>query len=157
MAKEIRVPALGESVTEATRFDLIGIRAEVLYATLAVFVCLLGFLSWLARTTDILRDSSGPIRPDGLEPVSLAKTQMAFWFILTASAFAFLWVTTGNHDTINKSCLVLLGIGTGTALGAALIPSLTGGAREAGKNTRNYLVETSLLHTREEVAADCSP
>ena len=133
-----------------SQFQFIGIREEVLYATSVMFVFLLGFLGWLARTTDILRDSSGPIRPDGIEPLCLAKTQMAFWFILIAGAFAFLWVTTGNIDTINKTCLVLLGIGAGTALGAALLPP----AGTEGPARRNYLVATSLHHTREEIAGE---
>jgi len=44
---------------------------------------------------------------------------MAFWFVVIAAAFLFLWVTTGNIATINTTCLVLLAIGTTTALASA--------------------------------------
>jgi hypothetical protein len=133
-------------IADAPHFDLIGIKASVLYAALAAFATLLTFLGWLARKTNILRDSTGNVRPDGIEPVSLAKTQMAFWFILTALAFAFLWVTTGDHNTINKTCLVILGIGTTTALGAAFVPSA---AAIAG--ARNYLVTAPIDQPRAEI------
>jgi uncharacterized small protein (DUF1192 family) len=46
---------------------------------------------------------------------------MAFWFVLIALAFSFLWVITGSVATINATCLTLLGIGTTTALSAVAI------------------------------------
>ena len=72
------------------QFYLIGIEQWRFLATIVLFFLILWFLVWLARTTDILRDSSGRVRADGLEPVSLGRTQMAFWFILTVGAWAFL-------------------------------------------------------------------
>jgi hypothetical protein len=106
---------------EECRFYLIGIEPWKFVAAVILFLGIILFLVWLAKTTNILRDSSGRVRADGLEPVSLAKTQMAFWFIVIACAFAFLWVTSGEYNTFNSTCLVLLGIGSVTALGAALI------------------------------------
>jgi hypothetical protein len=126
------------------QFYLIGIEQWRFLATVLLFFLILWFLVWLARTTDILRDSSGRVRPDGIEPVSLGRTQMAFWFILTVGAWAFLWVTTGNHDTINDTCLILLGIGSGTALGAALIES-TG---------TKFLVTSPLDRPRDKIKTD---
>jgi hypothetical protein len=125
------------------RFYLIGIKAWIFWVTIAVFLCILAFLFWLAKTTDILRDSSGRVRPDGLQPVSLGRTQMAFWFILTVGAYIFLWVTTGNHNAINETCLILLGIGSGTALGAAFIESAS---------TR-FLVTSPLNRPRGQISA----
>jgi hypothetical protein len=46
---------------------------------------------------------------------------MAFWFVIIALAFAFLWVVTGRIGTINGTCLTLLGIGTTTALSSVAI------------------------------------
>jgi hypothetical protein len=126
------------------RFKLIGIEPWKFCAAILIFLCILFFLIWLAKTTNILRESSGVVRADGLEPVSLAKTQMSFWFIVTACAFAFLWVTTGNYDTINETCLVLLGIGSGTALGAAFIESAS----------TKYLVTSSLNKPRQQIKAE---
>jgi hypothetical protein len=126
------------------QFQLIGIEPWKFIAAVVVFLSILLFLIWLAKTTNILRDSSGYVRADGLEPVSLAKTQMSFWFILIACAFAFLWVTTGSHDTINDTCLILLGIGSGTALGAAFIESIS----------TKFLVTSPLNRSRGEIGAD---
>ena len=125
-------------------FWLIGIEPWKFIAAVVVFLSILLFLIWLAKTTNILRDSSGYVRADGLEPVSLAKTQMSFWFIVIAWAFAFLWLTTGSQDTINDTCLILLGIGSGTALGAAFIESI---------NTK-FLVASPLNRSRQQIRAD---
>lgn len=98
-----------------SRFNLIGIEPFKFWPMVFVFILILGSLGFFAASTDILRDP-GRRRAEGVEPVSLAKTQMAFWFVVIAAAFAFLWVTTGNTDTINGTCLTLLAIGTTTAL-----------------------------------------
>jgi hypothetical protein len=78
-------------------------------------------LLMLARKTDILRDTTGILRPDGLNAYSLARTQMAFWFFLVVTSFFLLWVVTGNMDTITNSILGLIGISAGTALSSAVI------------------------------------
>jgi hypothetical protein len=82
----------------------------------------LGF--FLALNTDALRDRGfGP--PAGSKekaPYSLARCQAAFWFFLIFASFAWLWVVTGTYDgVINETALILMGIGSGTALGAWMI------------------------------------
>lgn len=76
---------------------------------------------YLARCTDIIRDTSAPLRPDKRWPYSLSRGQMAFWFFLVIASFFFLWVITGDYDTLNSSVLALIGISAGTALGAAFV------------------------------------
>ena len=98
-----------------SRFNLIGIEKFKFWPMVFIFVVILGSLVFFAASTDILRDPCRR-RPEGVEPVSLARSQMAFWFVVIAAAFSFLWVTTGNIDTINGTCLTLLAIGTTTAL-----------------------------------------
>jgi hypothetical protein len=137
------------------RFYLVGIELWKFLAAADVFFFILWFLFWLAKTTNILRDSSGRVRPDGLEPVSLGKTQMAFWFIVTACAFAFLWVTTGNYDTINDTCLILVGIGSGTALGAVFIESaaprflVTSSMDESRKHIQRNITDAILIRVKK--------
>lgn len=110
------------------RFALIGIDKLLFWVMLGALILIVLILGTLAATTDILRDPCRQ-RPEGVEPVSLARTQMAFWFVVIAAAFLFLWVMTGNIATINGTCLVLLAIGTTTALGANKI--------NQGSNRRN--------------------
>ena len=81
-------------------------------------VFILGFF-YLAVRTEMLRDD-GP-EPDKplLRPFSLARTQMAVWFFLIVFAYVFLWLVTRSLGTITSTTLALMGIGAGTALGAA--------------------------------------
>ncbi len=58
-----------------------------------------------------------------LNPYSLGRWQMAVWFVLVIGAFSYIWIVTGASDTITPTVLTLLGIGAGTALGAAAIDS----------------------------------
>ena len=87
-----------------------------------------GFIFWLlflvivgwiflryAYCSAILRNYG----PDS--PYSLAFTQIAFWFFLVLFSYVFIWLTSGDWNCIPDSVLVLLGIATGTLLGARVI------------------------------------
>lgn len=120
-----------------SRFNLIGIEKFKFWPMVFIFVLILGSLVFFAASTDILRDPCRR-RPEGVEPVSLARSQMAFWFVVIAAAFAFLWVTTGNIDTINGTCLTLLAIGTTTALTTMAVQ----GNRDGRKDLSDVLQKT---------------
>lgn len=76
----------------------------------------------LAWKSDIIRDSVPPKPPPGArKPYSLGRLQMAVWFFLILAAFVFLWTITGSVETLNTQALMLMGIGTATALGAAAV------------------------------------
>jgi hypothetical protein len=81
---------------------------------------LIAFLA-LARYTNIIRDPAAARRPDGQRPYSPARRQMAFWFFLVIASYFFLWIVTGDMDTLNASVLALIGISAGTALGSAFV------------------------------------
>ncbi len=87
--------------------------------TLVTMVLLL----WLARTTNLIRET-GPTPPGGkLRPYNLGRAQMAFWFFLVYVSYLGIWLITGSLDTITASLLALMGISAGTALSEALIDS----------------------------------
>ena len=46
---------------------------------------------------------------------------MAFWFFLVIASYFFLWIVTGDMNTLNTSVLALIGISAGTALGSAFV------------------------------------
>lgn len=63
----------------------------------------------------------GPAPVSGFKTLSLARCQMAFWFVLVAVSFLSIWAVTGALDTITGSVLALIGMGSGAALGSAMI------------------------------------
>lgn len=102
----------------------------ILFGVTVVLVVVVGLLLWLSSWSDILRDSNPanfggatasdtdtkPLR----RPFSLAQTQMAWWFVLVLGTYSYLFVT-GNSSSLSDQGLILMGIGTGTALGAGII------------------------------------
>jgi hypothetical protein len=85
-----------------------------------VLFLLILFIS-VAFRTDILRDPTRKLRSDLNFPFSLSRLQMAFWLFVVVSSFLFLFVATQKVTVLNVTCLWLIGIGSGTALGAAII------------------------------------
>jgi hypothetical protein len=81
------------------------------------------------RYTDMLRDgpSLGPIR----QTYSLARSQMAFWFVLILLAYVFVWLVTSDRDTIPASLLGLMGISAATAVAVVAISPGTTSRAEA--------------------------
>ena len=90
------------------------------FGFIVILGALIAFFA-LARYTHIIRDPAAPRRPDGQRPYSLARGQMAFWFFLVIASYFFLWIVTGDMDTLNPSVLGLIGISAGTALGSAFV------------------------------------
>ena len=81
----------------------------------------------MVNRSGIIRDSGPPKPAPGTnKPFSLGRLQMAIWFFLVLGAFIFLWIVTGDVGTINAQALVLIGIGTGTALGSAVVDATKG-------------------------------
>jgi hypothetical protein len=83
----------------------------------------LGLFIWLARTSNIVRDSTLVDFQDKEQkrPYSLARVQMAVWLFFVGSSLLFIYLITDDYNTITDQALMLIGIGTGTALGAAVI------------------------------------
>jgi hypothetical protein len=100
-----------------------------------VFVVLLVvamfFFVWLVRASNILRDD-GPEIPGARKPYSLARTQMAIWFFLIVSSFVLIWLVLDRGDSVNTTVLALMGISSGTALGAAMVDAGKSAAAAAG-------------------------
>jgi hypothetical protein len=76
----------------------------------------------LARYSDLIRDD-GRQPAQGRKTFSLARTQMAFWFLLIVGAYGFIWLASGATDTITASVLGLMGISAATGLAAAAVDS----------------------------------
>jgi len=95
----------------------------------------------VAPKTEMLRTN------DKGSPYSLALTQMAFWFFIVLLAYSFITLVTGEWDTFPESILVLLGIASGTMLGARVIDD---NKLNALKTTKNNL-ENQMAALRAQV------
>ncbi|MBN8477568.1 MAG: hypothetical protein J0L91_01240 [Burkholderiales bacterium] len=107
-------------------------------------VLLYGFWS-LSRKSHLLRDSGATGMSD--RPYSLARTQMAVWFIVVVGAFLFIWVVTGTVLAPTGPVLALIGVSAGTALSATFIDAgKAAGVRAAEKklDTERLALETEL-------------
>jgi hypothetical protein len=89
---------------------------------LAIFILLVVILLTNNRFKEMLRDD-GPVKNGATAAYSLSRVQMAYWFVLTITAYALIWGITGDRDTINNDILALIGISAGTFLGAVSIDS----------------------------------
>lgn len=108
-----------------------------------------GVFFWLARTTNIIRDSNPPNPVAGKKrPYSLARTQAAFWFFLVIASFLLIYLITNDYNTITEQALILIGIGTGTALGAAMI--------DASKRDSSNDELGALVPARDKLQTDVS-
>jgi hypothetical protein len=106
--------------TNVTTFDLEVIPRGKLFTFFAITALGLGVFIWLCRNRGLIR-SGQPGVPPVKQPYNLSLFQMAFWFFLVIVSYVFIWMINDELDTITDSILLLLGIGTGTALGASLI------------------------------------
>lgn len=107
------------------------------------------------KYTDMLRDgpSLGPIR----QTYSLARAQMAWWFVLILLAYVFVWLITGDRDTIPASLLGLMGISAATAVAAvAISPGTTPRAEQlrAAIDADIAALDASLARIQTQLAAD---
>lgn len=128
----------GKPPYEGQSFTLRLYNRRLLYVGVALFLtALIGFFV-AAKYTPIIRDSGPPKPVNGIltRPYSLGRAQMAWWFFIILGSFLFIALVTWDLDTITSSSLVLLGIGTGTALGAAMVDA---NKRESSTNELSTL------------------
>ena len=105
---------------------------------LALLAALAIALLVYARRSDMLRD--GPPVDGVRQPYSLARAQMAWWFFLLVVGYVFIWLVTGEADSISPSLLGLVGISAATALAAvAVTPASSRGARSSAGFARDLV------------------
>jgi hypothetical protein len=93
----------------------------ILLLAFAGMVTVGGLLLWLTRTSAIMKDQLIPQIPPGLQTYSLARNQMAFWFLIIFGSFIWLFLTQHTTDVVTTQALSLMGISALTAGGAALV------------------------------------
>lgn len=121
-----------------------------------LWVALLIFIAvalWVyARRSDMLRD--GPPIGGIRQPYSLARVQMAWWFLLILVGYVFIWLVTGDRDSIPPSLLGMMGISAATAIAAIAISS-----RADGSGARRKLLDEQISAIDEalrQIAVDAA-
>ena len=93
----------------------------LIISLVALILIVLFFISF-AKKGHLIHDSDPPEPPVGkMKPYSLALTQASWWFFWVIGSFVFIYMVTGDYNTVTDQALILMGIGTGTALGAFMI------------------------------------
>ena len=128
----------GNELIAPKHFKLYTVDPVTLWAAVGVVLFLVVLFISVAFRTDLLRDPTRKLRPDKNFPFSLSRVQMAFWLFIIVSSFLFLFVATQKVTVLNVTCLWLIGIGSGTALGAAIITPSTdpNGGNQAAENKK---------------------
>jgi hypothetical protein len=138
--------APAEDIPPYLTLTIVQVSHLVIAAVLLVGL-LVGFVV-LARRSNIVCDPSPPFPPPKeKKPFSLSRLQMAVRFFLVLGAFIFLNLVTHSVDTLNQQALILIGIGTGTALGAALVDN----SKRADRNSRLDELEPSAAALEAEI------
>jgi hypothetical protein len=121
---------------------------------------LFGAFLILARRSDIIRDVGPEPEPGQRRHYSLARTQMAFWFFLVVASYLYIWLVTGNHDTLTEGVLVLIGISAATGLGAMVVDqsrSQAGAARRLALETEQTALAARIPVLRTAMAGPPPP
>lgn len=148
-------------------FQFVVVRQNWFIGGTAGLLLMIGLFIWLATNSNIIRDSSPPQpEPGKKKPYSLARLQASVWFFLVVASFLFIWLVTGDHtNTITEQALILIGIGTGTALGSAMIDSSkreTSDSERASLHPQESKLNAEVLELRAKIAdlhakADAAP
>jgi hypothetical protein len=92
------------------------------WAAVGLLILLVVLFVIRARRGGFIHDSDPPDPEDGkMKPYSLALTQAAWWFFVVLGSFGFIYLITGDYNTVSNQAMILMGLGTGTALGAFMI------------------------------------
>lgn len=131
LAQKLRSHSVQVAVTGASKkpfpgtatFNLQVMRVNwYLWVLVGLIIILLIMLLTNNRLREMLRDD-GDVKNGGKAAYSLARVQMFYWFVIVVGCYIFIWIITGDRDTVTNDALALIGISAGTFLGAVSIDS----------------------------------
>jgi hypothetical protein len=119
--------------TAVTEYEMTVVNYRAYWLYVLGLIVISSGLIYLAWKSDLLRDpgpdpprekdATGKWKPKKYKPFSLARTQMAMWFLVIIASYLFIWMVTSNAASLTPTVLGLMGISAGTGLGSALIDS----------------------------------
>jgi hypothetical protein len=145
--------------TEVQQFQLVLLPKQGFWVFVVLSLSVLTLFYQLARHSDLLRDPNATPGPGQQRPYSLSRCQMGFWFVLVVLAYFFMWMVTGELDTITESVLALVGISSATALSARVIDSskLENAASEASRQAGEKASLEAAISTLEKQLDTAAP
>jgi len=111
----------GSPVKSNATLKLVRIHFNVWVALYLFVILVMIYVYYKAEKMGAFRDRGSLVNGNGKPALSLARVQMGFWFFLVVASFLFIWMVIGELPGIPASVLGLIGIASGTALGAAAI------------------------------------
>lgn len=111
---------VGPNVDACLEYFPNGWAAGSLLVGAVVLICITLFLAF---STSMLRDPGIPL-PGKMTTWSLARFQMALWFVTVVCGVLFTYAVTGDIAPIPDGVLILMGIGAGTAVSAFAIDAV---------------------------------
>lgn len=126
------------------------------FLLMIVAVVVLAWIVWLAKTSALLKDQLIPQIPPQRQTFSLARSQMAFWFLIVLLSFLYLFIKTGSTDVITPQALMLMGLSALTAGGGAIVDSMRDTSEDAMNDGLKALGLSSyqdVLSLQAEIAA----
>lgn len=148
---EPSIAGIGNSAT----FGLRMFSAIWLGIAVAAIILVLYAVWGHARSNTTLRDNLLPQLPPDRQPYSLARWQMAFWFVLIFAAFIFLYILLWDYNTVSSQALALMGISAATALAAIAVDVVKDSPADAANRALQALglnTYADVLRIREEIA-----
>jgi hypothetical protein len=125
------------------KFEFINVPEAAFWITTIATIILLIIFIHLARTSEIIRDRGPKADESKRRTYSLALTQMAFWTFVVTISYGFIFIITGDLDTVSGSTLVLIGIGAVTAV--------SGATMDANKRKKNEAMRLEDIKKLDEL------
>lgn len=97
-------------------YTLILVRKTWFVICIIILIAVIILFIIMARRSDMLRDT-GPQPATGRKTYSLARVQMAVWFLVIISSWLMLYVCLHHFDLLSENILILMGITAGTGVG----------------------------------------
>jgi heme A synthase len=96
---------------------------------------------WLTVKSEILKDQSTATN----KPYSYSRFQMLWWTVIILGVFILAYGFTGNILSLNDSCLILIGISTGTIASGKIIDNTqianVDGMRSQNMESEGFLID----------------
>lgn len=152
-ARQHRVPisvgpeGSGDPFTSTVNLRLHAYSTGFGWIIISIVLLTLGAVFYLGKKSDMLRDTpSGPIPANKRACFSLAKFQMACWFVLVVGGYLYITLVTFVTPQITATVLALIGISAATGLSAAIVDTTK--SNEKKDQRRALESERTSLSTR---------